>query len=172
MIDKSSRHRKIVGNFGEYLVCNWLSRSGFEVCVVDHTGMDLIAYNRQTKERLGITVKSRSRVPRTETGSVYIFRESKDDRQKLLDACQAFGCEPWVGVYVECEDVADLFLTSLANYERKYALGEKREVHGWGMTEKKVREYIADVEVKHIGMKFTAHNWWKNIPFPSEAVTL
>lgn len=58
-IEKSTRHHQIVGRFGEHCVCNWLSRSGFEVCIVDHTGMDVIAYHPVSKERLGITVKSR-----------------------------------------------------------------------------------------------------------------
>ncbi len=30
-IEKSSRHQYISGKFGEYLLCNWLSRTGFEV---------------------------------------------------------------------------------------------------------------------------------------------
>ena len=58
-ITKSTRHQKIIGDYGEMLICNWMSRSGFEVTVVDHTGIDIIAYNPNTKERLGITVKSR-----------------------------------------------------------------------------------------------------------------
>ena len=45
-IDKSSRHKKIVGDLGEQLVCNWLSRSGWEVVLVDHTGIDIVAYHR------------------------------------------------------------------------------------------------------------------------------
>ena len=44
-VEKGTRHRKIVGIFGEYVVCNWLSCSGFEASVMDHTGMDLIAYD-------------------------------------------------------------------------------------------------------------------------------
>jgi len=44
-IEKSTRHQKIIGAFGEHFLCNWLSRSGFEVSIVDHTGIDLIAYN-------------------------------------------------------------------------------------------------------------------------------
>lgn len=67
-IEKSSRHSKIIGNLGEHLVCNWLSRSGFEVTVVDHTGIDVIAYNPKTRERLGITIKSRTRNPGKERG--------------------------------------------------------------------------------------------------------
>jgi hypothetical protein len=81
-IDKGSRHPHIVGRFGEYLVCNWLSRSGFEVCIVDHTGLDVIAYHPRTKQRLGISVKARTRIAGTETGSVYLFRGAKGDRPK------------------------------------------------------------------------------------------
>lgn len=80
-IIKSSRHQKTIGHFGEYLVCNWLSRSGFEVEVVDHTGIDIIAYNPSTKERLGITVKSRTRNPGKEGVSVTLFTDSKSDRR-------------------------------------------------------------------------------------------
>ncbi len=159
-IEKSSRHQRIVGNFGEYLVCNWLSRSGFEVSIVDHTGMDLIAYNAHTKQRLGITVKSRTRSSGTEAGSVYLFREAKRDRQKLADACEAFQCEPWIAVYVECDDDAHLFLTSLANYDSKYKPDEEKAVHGWAMTSKCTRAYTDDPEVRYIGIKFTPVHWW------------
>jgi hypothetical protein len=158
-IDKSSRHSRIVGHFGEYLVCNWLSRPGFEVSIVDHTGMDVIAYHPRTRKRLGITVKSRTRSPGTEAGSVYLFREVKSDRQKLLDACEAFSCDPWIAVYAECDTHADLFLTSLANYDKKYRMRGKA-VDGWAMTEKRTKEYEVDPEVKHIRIEFRAENWW------------
>ena len=46
-IVKGTQFARILGNFGEYLVCNRLTRSGFEVCIVDHTGMDVIAVRRQ-----------------------------------------------------------------------------------------------------------------------------
>ena len=72
-IIKSSRHQKIIGDFGESIICNWLSRSGFEVTVVDHTGIDIIAFNPSTNERLGITVKSRTRKPSTEQESVNLL---------------------------------------------------------------------------------------------------
>ncbi len=161
-IQKGSRHQKIVGNFGEYLVCNWLSRSGFEVCVVDHTGMDIIAYDPTTEQRLGITVKSRTRVSHTEYDSVYLFRENKNDRQKLADACKAFNCEPWIAVYAECEDCADLFLTSLDNYDRSYKAKGKKVVDGWGMRPKHTTAYSLDHQVKHIHITFSSNNWWGN----------
>lgn len=113
-ITKSSRHQRIIGDYGEMLICNLLSRSGFEVTIVDHTGIDIVAYNPKTEERLGITVKSRTRNAGTEATSVSLlsYRGGKDQRQKVLDACKAFGCLPWIGVYVETTDSADLYLTS------------------------------------------------------------
>jgi hypothetical protein len=161
-IDKSSRHTRIVGHFGEYLVCNWLSRSGFEVSVVDHTGMDVIAYHPPTKQRLGITVKSRTRKPGTETDSVNLFQKAKDDRQKLLDACEAFSCEPWIAVYAECDTRADLFLTSLENYDKRYGTRGENAIDGWRMTAKLLKEYESDPEVRHIRLDFKAGNWWNN----------
>ena len=101
MIEKSSRHSKIIGNFGEQLIGNWLSRSGFEVALVDHTGIDIIAFNKKKNQRIGITVKSRTRNEGTEKDNVFVFRNNKNDRQKLLEACEAFACDPCIGVYVE-----------------------------------------------------------------------
>jgi len=120
-IEKSSRHQHIIGKFGEYMLRNWLSRSGFEVAIIDHTGLDIVAYNPRTKKRLGITVKSRTRNIGKEATQVNIFsyREGKNDRQKLIDACVSFDCEPWIAVYVETVQSADLYLTSLSNYDLK-----------------------------------------------------
>jgi hypothetical protein len=68
-IIESSRHQKIIGNFGESLICNWLSRSGFKVTLVDHVVMGIIAYEPSTDRKLGITVKSRTRnTGKEETG--------------------------------------------------------------------------------------------------------
>ena len=90
--EKSSRHQHIIGRFGEYMLCNWLSRSGFEVAIVDHTGLDVVAFNPKTRHRLGITVKSRTRNVAKEATKVNIFsyREGKNDRERLTDACTAF----------------------------------------------------------------------------------
>jgi hypothetical protein len=105
-------------------------------------------------------VKSRTRKPGTETDSVNLFQGAKDDRRKLLDACEAFGCEPWIGVYAECDARADLFLTSLENYDRRYGTRGENAIDGWKMTEKLVKEYESDPEVRHIRIDFEAGNWW------------
>jgi len=162
-IEKSSRHQKIIGNLGEQLVCNWLSRSGFEVSIVDHTGIDVIAYNPRTKERLGITVKSRTRNPGKEKTSVNLFsyRKGKNDRQKVIDACKAFGCEPWIAVYVETTDCADLFLTSLENYDSEYRGSKENVIDNWKMGPKHLEAYDKDDKVMHLYLKLEGKNWFK-----------
>jgi hypothetical protein len=59
LIDKSSRHSKITGDFAESLVLYFLSKHGFESAKVDHTGIDLIARNPHSDEVMGLSVKSR-----------------------------------------------------------------------------------------------------------------
>ena len=159
-ISKSSRHKKIIGNFGENLICNWLSRSGFEVLIVDHTGIDIIAYNPSTKnERFGITVKSRTRDVGKETESVNLFLNRKEDRQKLLDACKAFACEPWIAIYVETADFADVYLTSLENYDNKYHSKMDVTTETWKMSEQHKESYAEDPNIKHIRIKFDVTSW-------------
>jgi hypothetical protein len=161
VIEKSSRHSHIIGKFGEHLLCNWLSRTGFEVSLVDHTGLDVIAYHSKRKQRIGITVKSRTRNVGVETTQVNIFsyRKGRNDRQKLLNACEAFGCEPWIAVYVETLQFAELYLTSLSNYERKYRLAEGRTLDTWKMSPKYKTQYANDKEIKYIRADFRQDNW-------------
>jgi len=160
-IEKSSRHQKIIGDFGENLICNWLSRSGFEVSIVDHTGIDIIAYNPHSKKRIGITVKSRTRSSNTEIDSVNIFsyQKSKNDRNRVLAACEAFACEPWLAVYVETKEFADIYLTSLANYDNKYRGNKSRAIDDWKMTNIFKMQYDTDPDVKHIRIGFHSTNW-------------
>jgi hypothetical protein len=159
-IIKSSRHQKIIGDFGESIICNWLSRSGFEVTVVDHTGIDIIAFNASTNKRLGITVKSRTRKPSTEQESVNLlsYQRGKNDREKVQRACRAFACDPWVAVYVEATNEADVYLTSLDNYDCNYRIPGKA-VDDWKMCPKYRERYASDSNVLHIHLNFDARNW-------------
>ena len=161
-IIKSSRHQKIIGDFGEMLICNWLSRSGWEVSVVDHTGIDIIAYSPSAHTRYGITVKSRTRNLGKEDTAVNIFsyRKGKNDRQKLLDACKAFSCIPWIAVYVETLEAADAYLTSLANYDKKYRGSLGKAIDAWKMTKKAKEKYANDPNVKHIRISFQPTIWF------------
>ena len=160
-IAKSTRHQKIIGDFGESLLCNWLSRSGFEVAIVDHTGIDVVAYNPQISKRLGVSVKSRTREQGTEATSVNIFsyQKRKNDRQKVLDACKVFAAEPWIAIYVESSDSADLYLLSLKHYDQKYQGKKKRAIDDWKMGKQYRERYQADPNVRHIRMDFSGSSW-------------
>lgn len=155
-VEKSSRHQKIIGDFGENLICNWLSRSGFEVTIVDHTGIDIIAYNPDKNKRLGITVKSRTRNIGKEETHVNLFGEK--GRTKLIQACESFACEPWIAVYVETATYADVFLTSLTNYDSKY-YGQTKTAD-WKMRRKHIDLYDKDEKVKYLHIKFEPKNWF------------
>jgi hypothetical protein len=159
-IVKGTRHQKIIGDCGKSIICNWLSRSGFESAIVDHTGIDIIAFNPSTRQRIGIMVKSRTRTLGEEETSVIIFskQHGKSDRQKVLSACEAFDCEPWMGVYVEATDQADIYLTSLANYDAKYCRAGKT-IDDWKMGPKYHQKYAEDPLVKHIEIKFRETSW-------------
>lgn len=161
-IAKGTRHSQVIGTFGERLVCNFLSRSGFEVAFVDQAGMDIVAYNRASKLRIGITVKSRTRYAGTEGESVNLFshQKGKDDQEKLVNTCEAFAADPWIAVYVETEETADLYLTRLKNYESKYRSKRSRAVDDWKMTEAHKKQYRSDRNVKHVRFKFHPRHWW------------
>lgn len=158
-LDKSTRHQKIIGDCGENIVLNWLSRSGFETCRVDHTGIDIIASHSSTGKRLGISVKSRTRQPGKERDCINLLVHGKNDRGKLLSACHAFGCEPYIAVYVETSDFADLYLTSLANYDAKYRSAQGPALDVWKMGKKQIDQYQRDPEVKHVHMTFGIAKW-------------
>jgi len=159
-ITKGGRFAKIIGNFGENVVCNWLSRSGFDVALIDHTGIDVVAYQPTTKKRLGITVKSRTRLAGSENDSVNLFPNlsGDGDRQRVIDACKAFACEPWIAVYVETRKQADLYLTSLENFEAKYIRSDSAG-GVWNMSPKSREQYALDPAVKHVYFKFGSKNW-------------
>jgi hypothetical protein len=156
-ITKSTRHSEILGKFGEYVVCNWLSRCGFEVCVVNHTGLDIIAY--KSKRRLGITVKSRTRKEGKESEGVNLFHRESEDRKKLASACKSFGCEPCLAIYVECGKIADMYLTSLAHYDSKYKNKKAQVWEAWSMTKGPTKAYASDPSVAHIHFQFDDKKW-------------
>ncbi len=76
----------------------------------------------------------------------------------MLSACKVFAGEPWIAIYVESECAADLYLTSLANYDRKYRV-RGRKTESWKMTKRQIRAYTADTGVKHIHVVFSDENW-------------
>ena len=99
-ISKSTRHSKITGNFAENLILYWLSKYGFECAMVDHTGIDIIAWNSVTNELMGISVKSRSRNEGKEGQYLSIPNENFE---KVDLACKAFDCIPYFALVIDMQ---------------------------------------------------------------------
>jgi hypothetical protein len=91
--------------------------------------------------------------------SVFSYQKAKNDRQKTLDACRAFACEPWIAIYVECTVRTDLFLLSLEHYDQEYRGKANRAIDDWKMGEKHKRVYENDPDVKHVLMEFSRSSW-------------
>ena len=108
-MEKSTRHSKIAGDFGEILFLYWLSKSCYEIALVDHTGIDLVAFNKTSKRRLGISVNTRTRCAGTENEGLYI---KPTDLEKVKAACEFFECEPFWGIVVDRRPYIDAILIS------------------------------------------------------------
>jgi hypothetical protein len=154
-MEKSSRHAKITGDFGEALVLYWLSRSGFECARVDHTGIDLIARRPRSDERLGISVKSRSRMPGTEATSVNIGHPK--DLAKVAAACSSFQCVPYFAIVVDAAPRMSVFLLSKEHLERLYP--DRLGLISWSMTPNRVKQYFADSSIRTLEFFVESANW-------------
>ena len=155
--DKSSRHSKIAGDFGEALVLYWLSKHRFECAKVDHTGIDLIATNPKTKERMGISVKSRTRTEGTEKDFVRI---PAGDFNKIKDACENFGgLQPYFAVVVDAGDMIRVFITSVAYASQLYPRTPAGS--GWRMSPAHLAKYASDSEVMMFELRTKTKQWWK-----------
>lgn len=89
-INKSTRHTKITGDFGETVVLCWLSKYGFECAPVDHTGIDIIANNPHTKEvmaYLSRVAADQKELRRNMSVSQMTISTKLKPHARLLDVC-------------------------------------------------------------------------------------
>jgi hypothetical protein len=155
--DKSTRHSKIAGDFGETLVLYWLSKNRFECAKVDHTGIDLIARNPHTREVMGISVKSRTRSEGTEKERVNL---PTGDFDKIEAACLAFNCAPYIAVVVDGGNSIRVFITSVAH---ALELCPRTPAgSGWRMSDGSLTLYSNDPQVMAFKLESTVGRWWKS----------
>jgi Holliday junction resolvase len=152
---KSSRHSRITGDFGETLVLYLLSKTGFECARVDHTGIDLIARRPDSREVMGISVKSRSRSEGAEGTSINI---QKDDIVKAQAACKAFGCKPYFAMVVDEKGLIRIFLLSVKHLLALRPGGAR--VSSWAMSDKELQRYRDNRNVKWIELGMHEGRWW------------
>ncbi len=120
---KSSRHSKVSGQFGEIFVAYLLSKYGFEVAQVDHTGLDILAFSPESKRRLGISVKSRTRDRKSANSSINFPLE---DVKRLEKACEAFSAEPFVAAVVDrLDENISVWIVPLSKAKDHNTYGQK-----------------------------------------------
>jgi len=122
---------------------------------VDHTGIDLIAKRPRSDERLGISVKSRSRAPGTEAASVNIGHPG--DLAKVVAACDAFRCVPYFAIVVDAAPRMSVFLLSMERLIRLYPA--RTGLISWSMTPNRVKQYLADPFIRSLQFVIQSENW-------------
>jgi Holliday junction resolvase-like predicted endonuclease len=110
---KSSNHSQITGDFAEHLILYWLSSYGFECVHVRHTGIDIIA-SKPDGERLGISVKSRSRKTGQIDSALTINNPIKEFK-KLDAACLHFACKPYMAFVIDQSEKINAYITTKEN---------------------------------------------------------
>ncbi len=152
---KSTRNSKIVGNFGEALLLYWFSKHGSECANIDHTGIDLIVSTRKTGERMGISVKSRSRESGNQYSSIYV---KNAEFKKADQACKAFGCKPYFAFVSDAADVIRVFVISKKHLLKRFPCGKR--VCSWKMTKKAVAAYNDSPEIMLFELKAETLRFW------------
>ena len=181
--DKSSRHPKIAGNFGEALVLYLLSKCGFECALVDHVGIDIIAATKG--EKMGISVKMRTRNKKNGPPKIVNIRRGTSkkpgDFEKAENFCNDFGCNPYFAFVVD-NDFANcfhIFISPLQHVKKLSGFENKdRKRPQWNVQENWRGKYQndKDVLVIEIGGDSAKHNyaqqineWWQNHSRPESA---
>ena len=107
-LNKSLRHRKIAGDFGEYFVMYWLNKRGFEVILVDYVGIDLIATHKHTNIIYGISVKTRTRATKEKANNPFMIETRPVEL--IETACKIFKCEPAFGIVCDKDENGEIEL--------------------------------------------------------------
>lgn len=157
-VNRSGRHSKIAGDFFESLVLYLLSKNGFECALVDHTGIDIIAKNKNG-EYMGISVKGRTRNDGQPAGRVKIDNYA-NHKGKIENACKDFGnAKPYLAVVVDADSEFTGMLIPLKHMEDKYM--SDSENLNWSMTKDSIEKYKKDNKVAVFNFSQGECTWWK-----------
>ncbi|MBD1999794.1 hypothetical protein H6F88_23500 [Oculatella sp. FACHB-28] len=155
LLNKSSRHSKIAGEFFEHLVLYWLSKYGLECARIDHVGIDLLAKHPDREERLGISVKGRTRNIGKETEHLNIPNDNFD---KAEAACKAFGCTPYFAIVIDSGQNISAFILPMAELLRLFPRGERVSV--WKMTPRYLAQYSQNPKIVQFSFSHNIHQWF------------
>lgn len=160
-MQKSERHSKITGDIGESLILYFLSKSNYEPAFVDYTGIDIIAYEKTDNERIGVSVKSRSRTMQRPIDGLKV---EGSDYQKIIDSCEYFGAKAYICFVIdvpstEKSGTIHLFLMpiiTLLNYHSKFKYGES---FTFSISPSNIEKYNRDLSIKKLKFDYTSQDW-------------
>ncbi len=154
----STRHKKIAGDFGEILTLYLLSKYGFETAKIDHTGIDILAFDKKNKKRLGISVKTRTRSEKLPDAGVGVRGE---EYNKIKNACEFFEAEPWISFVVDkpIENKIFCFLMSLETLNKYYPKFRKNKGYSWSMRNTRIDKYKADNDIFFVEFSYRNDRW-------------
>jgi Holliday junction resolvase-like predicted endonuclease len=155
---KGTNHAKIAGDFGEAIVLYWLSKHGFEAARINHTGIDLIATRRGTTERMGISVKARTRMRVTRKSDVLI---PLDHFEKIENSCREFGLKPYLSLVIEEGDFIRVYIMPLSCAKKH---GVTKKAYRWYMSEELRMKYAKESAIMRFDLKIDQGNWWTEVP--------
>lgn len=159
--NKTKRHNKITGDFGENILEYFLSKNLFETAIIDYVGIDILAVHRKSKKRMGISVKSRSRTIERPKDGVLVPGSSY---QKIIEASSIFSCKPWICFIVDKpknieEGEIFIFLISLndlLDYYPQYKIGKD---FTFSVGKKNIEKYNQKNSIKKLHFNYTQMDW-------------
>jgi len=166
-MEKSTRHSKIAGDFGENLILYWLSRSGFEATLVDHTGIDIVAFRQKAGkppgegERIGISVKSRSKKEKASKGLLV----NGKDYKKIKEACKFFGCNTESIAFVfdrassHDKGKIEVYLLTLQKLDTFYPVFAEGKDFTFSVAPVMVGKYEKAREIRKVEFDYTMTDW-------------
>lgn len=160
---KSQRHNKITGDFSEHLILYLLSKYNYEPVLADYTGIDIIAYNKKRKDKIGISVKSRSRSMERPNDGVLV---DGNNYKKIVDSCKFFDCKPWMCFIIDRPSSSNnysgriyLFLLNLEVLCEYYPNFKNNKGLTFSMTDKWIKKYERDNRILGMDFSYTGRNW-------------
>lgn len=154
-VQKSSRHSKIAGDFGERLVLYLLSKYNCECAFIDHVGIDIIARNTVNQELMGISVKTRTRNNGAEGTALNIQNK---ELLKVKSACEAFGCKPYFSLVIDQEDKIYIFILSQDKLLELFPQGQR--VVSIKTTKIWIKKFEEDSDVISFVFENELKTWW------------
>ena len=156
VIDKSTRHSKIAGDYFESQVLYNLSKYGFECSLVDHTGIDIIAKNPNSEKLWGISVKGRTRTEdRIGTSVTFDINNGK----KARSASKAFNCdEVYFAICIDEDHSTTIFLLTLDHLLDTYTPKSQKQF-SWNMSSAAIKKYMNDDKIKVLRFEENNERW-------------